>query len=76
MMVRSLLYVTMEARELPIYDGLIAVDEFLRKFENIISAQQQFDALKWALRVTPARWWDTHQVNFEDWRGCRRMMCL
>lgn len=37
------------------------VDEFLRKFESVVPEQQWFDALKWALRVTPTRWWGTHQ---------------
>lgn len=33
MMVKSLCFVTTELRDLPMYDGLIAVDEFLHKFE-------------------------------------------
>ena len=58
------------------YDGLSEVDDFLNKFEREVPEQQHFDALKWALRATPARWWGTHQKSFEDWRDCRRMMCL
>lgn len=34
------------------------------------------NALKWAVHVTPTRWWGTHQRSFEDWRRCRRMMRL
>ena len=60
MMTRSLHCVTIEARELPTYDGLTIVDEFLSKFESIVPEQQQLDALKWALRATPARWRGTH----------------
>jgi len=45
--------VTTEARELPTYDGLTAVDEFIRKFESTVLEQQQFNALKWALHATP-----------------------
>lgn len=56
MMVRSLCCTTMEAREMLTYDGLTKVDEFLRKFESRVLEQQRFDALKWALCATPARW--------------------
>jgi len=54
MMIKSLYYVTTEARELLTYDGLLVVDEFLRKFKSAVPEQQRFDALKWALCVTPA----------------------
>lgn len=55
MIVRSLCCVTTEVRDLPMYDGLTVVDEFLTKFESTIPEQQWFVALKWALRATPAR---------------------
>lgn len=54
MMVRSLWYVTTEVRELPTYDGLTVVDEFLSKFESAVREQQQFIMLKWALHATPS----------------------
>jgi len=76
MMIRSLRCVTTEARELPTYDRLIVVDEFMSKFESAVPEQQWFDALKWALRTTPTRWWGTHQGTFEDSCRCRRMMHL
>lgn len=65
-MIRSLCCIKTEARELSTYDGLSMVDEFLSKFESPIPEQQWFDALKWELRAAPARWWGTHQGNFED----------
>lgn len=61
MMIGSLRCVKKEARELPTYDGLSALHEFLSKFENAVLNQQQFNALKWALCTTPARWWGMHQ---------------
>ena len=39
MMVRSLRYVKTEARELPTYDGVTTVDEFLDKFESAVPEQ-------------------------------------
>jgi len=76
MLTKSLHCVTAQARDLPIYDGLTAVNEFLNKFESAIPEHQRFDALKWALHVTPARWWGAHEGNFENWYDCRRMMQL
>lgn len=76
MMVRLLCCVTTEARYLPTYGGLTVVDEFLNKYESAVLEQQRFDALTWALRTTLARWRGMHQGSFEDWRGCRKMMCL
>lgn len=52
MMIRSLHCVTIEERELPTYDGVTVVDEFLDKFESVIPEQKRFNALKWALRAT------------------------
>lgn len=73
MMIRSLQCV---ARDLPMYDGLTSVDEFLNKFESEASEQQQFDALKWELCAMPAKWWDMHQQSFKDWHDYRKMMHL
>lgn len=39
MLIRSLCYVTIEARELLTYDGLTKVDEFLSKFERTVVEQ-------------------------------------
>ena len=48
------------------YDGLSEVDDFLKKFKGEVPEQQHFDALKWALHATDAKWWGTHQRSFED----------
>lgn len=49
------------------YDGLIAVDEFVNKYESEVSEQQRFNTLKWALCTMPSSWWGTQQHHFEDW---------
>jgi hypothetical protein len=74
MMTRSLRCVSSEVRNLPTYDGLNEVDTFLDAFEREVPEKQCFQALDWALRATPARWWGTHKGSFDDWRECRRMM--
>ena len=76
MMVISLHCMKTEVRDLPIYDGLTVVDEFLKIFERKVPEQKRFDALKWALHAMPARWWGTHQRSIEIWRECRKMMRL
>jgi len=52
---------TTKARELPTYDGVTTVDEFLEKFESTVPEQQQYGAIEWVLCATPVRWWSTHQ---------------
>lgn len=66
MIIRSLHRVKTKVRDMPMYDGLTVVDEFLNKFESTVPKQQQFDVMKWALRATPARWWGMHQRRFGD----------
>jgi len=67
MLTKSVYYLKAQDCELPVYDRLKIVNEFLEKFESAIPEYQQFDALKWALRVTPVRWWGTHEGTFIDW---------
>jgi len=45
-MTKSLHYVSMKVRDLPMYDGLSEVDDFLNIFESEVSKQQRFEALK------------------------------
>ena len=47
MMTRFLYYVATKVRDLPTYDGLSEVDEFMNIFEREVPKQQRFDALKW-----------------------------
>lgn len=49
MVVRSLHCVTTKVGDLPMYDELIVVDEFLKKFEREVPKEKHFNALKWAL---------------------------
>ena len=70
----SFFRVSSEERNLPIYDGLNEVDIFFNAFEMEVPQKQCFQALDWALRATPSRWWGTLKGSFDDWRECRRMM--
>jgi len=63
-----------DVRDIPMYDGLSEVDDFLNKFERYVLEQQRFDALKWVLCDMPTRWWGMHQKRFKDWCKCRSTM--
>jgi len=60
MMMRLLCCVSTKVRNLPMYDGLSEVDDFLNRFEREVLEQQRVEALKWILCATPARWWGAH----------------
>lgn len=66
MMTRFLHCVSIEARDLPMYDGLREVDAFLERFKREVSEKQCFQALNWVLRTMPVRWWGMHKGSFED----------
>lgn len=72
MMMRSMHCVSIEVMNLPTYDGLIEVDDFLNKFEREVLEQQHFESLKWVLRTMPTRWWGIYEISFEDWCEWRR----
>lgn len=74
MMTWSLRCLSSEVRNLPTYDGLNVVDVFLDAFEREVPEKQRSQALDYALRAMPARWWGTHKDSFDDWHKCRRMM--
>lgn len=66
MMTKSLRCVV-GGKEFAYYDGLTDVDKFLDAFEREVLEDYRFQALHWALRVTPVRWWGTHKDNFAEW---------
>ena len=74
MMTKSLRCVSSEVRNLPHYDGLTDIDHFLDEFEREFLEKHRFQALDWALRTTPTRWWGTHKGSFDDWHEYWRMM--
>jgi len=44
---------TSEVRELPTYEGVIGVEEFLDNFEKELPEQQRYEVMKWALNARP-----------------------
>ena len=67
---RSLCRVTIEIVELPTYEGLPELFEFLVEFEDKVLGPQRLLALDEALKDTPACWWETHKKSTNGWSQC------
>lgn len=67
--IRSLWYVTTEAKELPTYYGDKGGDELLNEIGRSRPKQQQCNMMDWALCVVPTQRQQKHQQNIESWHG-------
>jgi hypothetical protein len=65
-----------EVSNLPTFDGLNHLENFLLEFEEIVPVQHRLLALDEALKSTPGRWWGAHKKNIADWVKCRTLMTL
>ena len=73
---QSLHRVGIEIVELSIYEGLPALSEFLREFEEKVFEPQRVLALYVALKATLSRWWAMHKQMIHDWGQCRILMMV
>ena len=73
---QSLCRVTTKIVELPIYEGLPELSEFLQEFEEKGFEPQRLLALEEALKATLARWWAAHKPVIHGWAQCRRLMMV
>ena len=62
--------------ELPIYEGLPELSDFLIEFEDRVSEPQRLLDLEEALKATLARWWETHKKSIIGCSQCRRLMTV
>lgn len=65
-----------EVCNLPSYDGLGDVYNFLNYYEEKFSENQRFSTLDRALKATPSRWWNAHKKNTGGWKECQRLMWI
>jgi hypothetical protein len=65
-MMRALRWDGTEVREPPSFYGQNDLEEFLTKFELEVLESQRLLVLDIPLKETPARWWDTHKENIND----------
>ena len=55
---------------LPTFDVLNPLENFLSEFESSVPTQERLLAMDEAMKATPARWWGTHKGNITDWTQC------
>ena len=58
---RSVRWVEFEDRELPTYEGLPNLAEYLTEFEGLVIEVQRLSTLDHVLKAMPSRWWGTHK---------------
>ena len=58
---KSLRWLSLQTRALPIFDGSTDPEEFIEKFSAQIPDSQKMEALDSAFRATTARWWNGHK---------------
>ena len=76
LIMQSLCRVTIETIELPIYEGLPELSEFLLKFEGKVSEPQRLLELEEALKATSIRLWATYKKSVIGWSQCRILMIV
>ena len=58
---RSVRQVQTQSRELPTYEGLPNIANFLSEFEAMVTEPKCLSAVDCMLKATPARWWSMHK---------------
>ena len=53
--------------ELPTYEGLPNLVNFLNEFEGLVMELQQLSMLDHALKYIHARWWGAHKKCITNW---------
>ncbi len=67
---KSLCRIGTEVTNLPTFDGLNNLGDFLIAFEGFVRKQQRMLALDDSLRATSSRWWRTHKSHIVEWEKC------
>jgi hypothetical protein len=67
---REVRWIDTTVSNLPTFDRLNLLENFLSDFDTSVPTQQRLLAMDEALQATPARWWGTHKINITDWTQC------
>ena len=73
---KSLRWIGTMVCEVPTFDGLSNIQEFLQEYEAHIPLTQQLKKLDMALRATSARWWTMHKRNITTWETCHIFLAV
>ena len=75
-LMKSLRQIGTEVCEVPTFNGLFDIQEFLQDYEAQIPLSQRLKTLNVALPATPARWWTVHKRNIATWETCHMMLVV
>jgi hypothetical protein len=64
---REVCWIDTTVSNLPTFDGLKPLENFLSEFETSVPTQQRLLVMDEAMKATPARWWGTQKGNIIDW---------
>ena len=73
---KSLCWIGTKVDQVPVFDGLSNIKEFLKEYEAQVPSSQRLQALDVALRATSARWWVAHKKNITTWETCHRLLII
>ena len=73
---KSLRWIGAELKDIPSFDGLVDVNDFLYQFEQQVPHEQRIAAMDLAVRTTLARWWYAHKENIASWDDLNRLMAI
>jgi hypothetical protein len=65
--IRTTRWIGIEAREHPVYDDTLDLDNVLQNMEENVREDQRISVLDIALQNTLARWWATHKSILRTW---------
>ena len=60
---RFVQWVENELRDLPTYEGLPNLVNFLTEFEGLVTKSQCLSMLDHVLKAMPTRWWGVHKLH-------------
>ena len=66
---KSLHWIGTKVCEVPTFDGLSNIQEFLQEYEPHVPLSQRLKTLDVPLQATPARWWTAHKRNITTWEA-------
>jgi hypothetical protein len=70
--IREIIWVGIEVREHPIYDGTSGLDSFLVNMEEKVVEDQRISVLDLSLEDTPSIWWANHKALVENWDDVKK----
>ena len=63
---REVCWIDTTMSNLPMFDGLNPLENFLSEFETSVPTQQRLLAMDEAMKATPTRWWGMQKRNITD----------